>query len=164
MIRSLLKEAYELLSHLNTTGYFGGTFPVKEISAHPRSGGVRGEAIYCPVKGKKLTREEAIDIYKEDRYPLPELAELYGVTISTVYDIKDGRTWRKATGATLKLRRNRPIANTNSKALTAKDALDIYREKTMSSAELAEIYNVTTTTIANIKAGRTWAATTGHKK
>lgn len=49
-------------------------------------------------KGKKLTNEEALDIYKEDRLTQAELAELFDVSLSTVYQIKHGITWWRLTG------------------------------------------------------------------
>jgi uncharacterized protein YjcR len=172
MLKSLLKEAYHFLSHLDKTGYFKApneTPVTKTIGAFRP----RGESLFSPLKGKKLTRDEAVDIYNEDRYSFSELAELYGVAVSTIYDIKFGRSWRKATGHS---RAHPPLrAASTSRAvpingrqkgfkLTRKEALEIYNDKTMSSAELGEIYGISSNSVANIKSGRTWAEATGHNQ
>jgi predicted DNA-binding protein YlxM (UPF0122 family) len=166
MLKDQLKELYEVLSLLNNSGYFNVSIPEPSVPANEpsRARNPRGPDISVREKGRKLTRQEALDIYNEDRYSLPELAEIFTVHVSTVYDIKSGRTWRRATGH----KNTNPLLKArqtdNGKKLTVRDALDIYKDTTLSSAELAEIYGVSAVSILNVKAGRTWAHITGHKK
>ncbi len=161
MLKELLKEIHTLTTHLNDTGYFAATAP-KVISVNRPT---RGPARYASLRGKKLTRAEAIEIYHEDRYSFPEIAEIYGVHTSTVYDIKFGRCWSKATGHKLTDDARLRVAKIpHGKKLTPKDVLEIYNDQTMSPIELGVIYGVSSNSINNIKAGRAWAAVTGHKK
>jgi transposase len=161
MIRDLLKEAYDVLSYLHDAGYFSSDRAVEEPGASSHARGIRGKDVFVRPKGNKLRREEAVDIFKEDRYSVAELAEMYGVTESTIYSIKKGNTWARATGAVAK---ESLVAGGKGRrrALTDKDALDIYNEKTLSVAELAKIYDVSTSTVYNIKSGKNWQGVTGH--
>jgi hypothetical protein len=47
---------------------------------------------------KKLSSEKVLLIYKDNRL-LREIASDYGVNMSTIYDIKHGRTWRETINA-----------------------------------------------------------------
>ncbi len=163
MIRDLLKEAYDVLSYLHDAGYFGGDHPAKEAPNPSHVHGIRGKDIFVRPKGVKLRLEEAVEIFKEDRYSVVELAEIYGVTETTIRSIKGGKTWARATGAVAKEWLVASGKSRRRRVLNAEDALDIYNEKTLSAAELAEMYGVSVNTVYNIKAGKTWQDVTGHK-
>lgn len=47
----------------------------------------------------KITSADALDIF-HSMVPMPKLAELYSVSLTTIYDVKAGRTWAKVTGYT----------------------------------------------------------------
>jgi predicted DNA-binding protein YlxM (UPF0122 family) len=162
MLKDELKELYVFLDCLKRGGYFDPE-PTKTVA--PLSDRrFRGPAVTPQNKGRKLTRHEAVEIYREDRYSPPEIAELYNVHESTVYDIKCGRTWSLATGQKKSDKPLRAVGIKNGKKLNSKQVLEIYREKELSNAEIAEIYDISTVSVQNIKAGRAWPKVTGHKK
>jgi len=148
---------------LHDSGYFDDGHDAKEAPELPHAHGIRGKDIFVRPKGVKLRLEEAVEIFKEDRYSVVELAEIYGVTETTIRSIKGGKTWARATGVAAKEWLVASGKSRRRRVLNSEDALDIYNEKTLSAAELAEMYSVSINTVYNIKAGKTWQDVTGHK-
>ena len=124
MIREILKELRVVVLHLEKSGYFdenGETAPrippvVVAIDPKPNKGplvaaGARGPRPgydrKLQARGPKLTKDDAVDIFNEDRMTYKELADIYNVTESTIAQIKNGFTWWKATGAPRKIRNSR---------------------------------------------------------
>jgi hypothetical protein len=95
MLKSLLKEAYAVLDHLNRTGYFGE--PEKPKVTKPGNPN-RGPETAPRRKGQKLYQKEVLEIYRDNQSSAEDLATLFDVTASTIYDIKNGKTWSTLTG------------------------------------------------------------------
>jgi DNA invertase Pin-like site-specific DNA recombinase len=95
MLKGLLKEAYDFLAHLSKTGYFDESDVPRLIKAGDRT---RGPENTPRRKGQKLYQKEVLEIYKDKHTSAEDLATLFDVTASTIYDIKNGKTWSKLTG------------------------------------------------------------------
>lgn len=94
MLKELLAELRTLIEHLEDSRYFDK--PKTQNTSKTRKAGYEHKA---KEKGRKLTRADVLDIYKEDRMTYVDIAEIYGITPSTVSHIKTGRIWWKVTGA-----------------------------------------------------------------
>jgi Mor family transcriptional regulator len=99
----------------------------------------------------RLTNEQVIEIFKSS-LSISELSLKYKVSKALIRHIKTGKSWSKITGKKwvqhhVKLKKNIII--------------DIYTSKS-SVIELAKKYNVTTTAIAFIKQGRSYANLTSE--
>ena len=95
MIKSILKEIYNALDHLNDCGYFETEQKPKVKRKHNTH---RGPDRGVRRKGNKLFPKDVLEIYNDNRSSYDELAEIFDVTTSTIYDIKTGHTWSKVTG------------------------------------------------------------------
>lgn len=96
MLKQLLTELREVMRVLEKAGYFDDAkaAPVKRPFRHRR-----GHERAIENLGRKLTPEDALEIYKENRLTHAELAEMFEISESNVYQIKTGRIWYKVTGA-----------------------------------------------------------------
>lgn len=96
MLKNILLELRDLVSHLEATGYFHQrklSLPKKKRREYHR-----GPDTQARVHGNKLTRQEAIEIYNDHTSYYNDLAAAYGVTTRTIHHIKSGRSWSLATG------------------------------------------------------------------
>jgi hypothetical protein len=105
MLKTLLKDAYDFLDHLNRTGYFADPTPTLDVESESvpkqkRKRGLhhRGPDALPRRKGKKLFQHEVLEIYKDKALTYEELAELFSVHPTTIRHIKTGGTWSKLTG------------------------------------------------------------------
>ncbi len=123
MLKTLLKDAYDFLDHLNRTGYFdkpklvpvqksktapGLKYKIEKpwygdklIPAKKRDAAIRnhrGPDAAPRRKGKKLYQHEVLTIYNNTTLPAVVLADKYNVDPVTIYSIKRGKTWSKLTG------------------------------------------------------------------
>jgi DNA-binding XRE family transcriptional regulator len=105
MLKNLLKDVYELLGHLNRTGYFADPTPTVHVESEslPKQKRKRGFHHRGPdanprKKGRKLFQHEVLEIYKDKTLTDDELAELFNVHKTTIRHIKTGETWSKLTG------------------------------------------------------------------
>lgn len=90
MLKQLLTELKEVIECLESAGYF----EKPQVGRKERATGYS-----VPTrKGIKLTREDVLAIYREDRMSTRDIAEIFGVTETTVHHIKLGYTWWKVTG------------------------------------------------------------------
>lgn len=92
MLKQLLTELKEVIECLENAGYF------EQPKEAPRKERAKGYQVPPREKGRKLTRAEALDIFHEDRLSVQDIAQIFNVTESTVYQIKEGYTWWKVTG------------------------------------------------------------------
>ena len=105
MLKTLLKDVYDFLDHLNRTGYFDKPklVPVSETKTSSKTRykivrTPRGPDTVPRKKGKKLYQNEVMAIYKNKSSSAVDLADRYNVDPVTIYDIKRGKTWSKLTG------------------------------------------------------------------
>jgi len=118
--RSILKELYIALAELNAQGYFDEKESKetnepkkpkkpKKPNEPKKPNDLKSPFVYkkerrkgyekaAQEKGVKLTKQDAMDIFREDRMSHAEIAEIFGVSEATVYQIKHGYTWWKITG------------------------------------------------------------------
>ena len=108
MLKQLLTELRHVIDTLDNAGYFEDTKPAPEQSKTI----VKRNTSWPQEKGRKLTREEVLEIFKEDRLTHKEIAEYFGVSDATVAHIKNGNTWWKVTG--LPRRKRKPRTDRSS--------------------------------------------------
>lgn len=124
---------------------------VNDKVAKGRSARRRGEQASRAV----LTEAQALAIMKDVR-PHSEIAAEFGVTPSTVSDIKNRVSWKHLDGEIVK---SKKIGNRGEKSyaakITAEDVLAI-RASTQPGKALAEHYGVSPQTITDIRKFRSW--------
>lgn len=107
---------------------------------------------------QKLTLEKVEDIQQrcEAGESASAIAEVHGVTMGTVYDIRAGRTWNYATG----------IERHDGKQLKPEQVreIDARLRAGEKQQDIARDYNVHQATISNINTGHRWSKVTGRKK
>ena len=101
MLKQLLTELRNVIHTLDSAGYFKDKKPAPEKTKTI----VKRSKNWPQEKGRKLTREEVLEIFKEDRLTNKEIAEYFGVSDVTVTHIKNGDTWWKVTGLPKRKRR-----------------------------------------------------------
>ena len=114
----------------------------------------------------KLTKEEVISIYTDDRKitNIDRAAELdHRVTPGTIWSIRNGYTWKTITegltpGLVPKNQRISAFAR-----LTPEQACEIVQDD-RTQREIAEDYGVSQVTISDIKMGKSWGKFTGVKR
>jgi len=130
----------------------------------------RGRRVVNPMKGElnanaKTTAEEVDAIRRAylSATPIEEIKAAFGVTQSHLQDIVCGRSWKHLLGvggspslADLKRENRRRMANN---ALLTPDQVSVIKRSLANGGRIYQIaaqFNVSRTTIADIKAGRTW--------
>lgn len=103
-------------------------------------------------KRNRVTAKMALAIYRDPR-PYKDLAKKHGVSVSTVGNIKTGRTWTDITGAREKPSRPR---------LSEEAVLAIYHDG-RSTRQIAAEHGVSESAVLCIMNGITWSSVTGHK-
>jgi hypothetical protein len=105
MDKKILKEIYFALEFLASHGFFADSEKEAQTNTKAQASKTshlstrkRRVELYPRKKGNKLYPKEVMEIYKEKRLSAKELAEYFGVTEGTIYDIKRGYTWSKLTG------------------------------------------------------------------
>ena len=95
----------------------------------------------------KLTEEQVIEI-RMSREPGMKLAEMYGVSQSTISNVKAGRTWLDTAG---------PIRRRRRAKLNEGDIRDIRENKEgITQSEIARRLGVVQSTISHVVNQRTW--------
>lgn len=102
-----------------------------------------------------LTDEVVLAIYHSTETSTA-LARTYGIGMTTVGNIRAGRTWTHLTRSA-----GEPKPTRRRTELTDEVALAIYHSTDTYQAT-AQTYEVSLSTVANIRSGRTWAHVTGH--
>jgi hypothetical protein len=128
-----------------------GADNTRDMIAKGRGPNCRGEAASKAI----LTEAQVIEIRKDPR-PHTELADAYGVTASTINDIKSRNSWRHLD--TEIVRSNRMSAR-GEKSYAAKITADIVREirgSAETGKELAARYGVSPQTVTDIRKFRSW--------
>jgi hypothetical protein len=103
-----------------------------------------------------ITEKDVIDIYKSDIPPM-ELAEIFFISRSEVYNIKNKRSWKSLTDAydlTTDNNQLPKLKDGNSK-LTAKQVLEIYTSKVIPRV-VSELYGLSISPIRHIRNKRSW--------
>ena len=109
----------------------------------------------------KLTTEQVLEIYKlswGDSYTQKEIADMYNVKRQTITNIKNGSCWTSITN-------HNKCKNVQKTKLSQEQVLEIYNlawHSDMMGKEIAQMYNVSDSSVDGIKHGRTWNSVTGH--
>lgn len=113
--------------------------------------------------GRKLTDVQILDIYNSEIH-YSELSKMYGVTATSIGNIKMGYKWGHITGGVPKLNsiKNKGLYNGQSK-LSSEKVLEIIKDG-KSICEYAKDYCVDRKTIVSVLKGNTWGWLTGIKK
>jgi len=113
--------------------------------------------------GRKLTDVQILDIYNSEIH-YAELSKMYGVTATSIANIKMGYKWGHITGGVPKSNsiKNKGLYNGQSK-LSSEKVLEIIKGG-KSICEYAKDYCVDRKTIVSVLKGNTWGWLTGIKK
>lgn len=109
-----------------------------------------------------LTNKIVLEIFEmteSGEYRHWEIAEKYGIDRSTVTDIARGKSWSHITGKKLVKLDKIPITTE-----TVKDVFELTVSKRYSVPEIARICNVSTSTVYNIKCGRSYSEITNKTR
>lgn len=106
------------------------------------------------VAAAKLTEEQARSIITDPR-PFAEIAEQFGVTASTISDIKNRYSWAHIDAEPVKAKRVSPRKGVSDK-VTPEIVRDI-RTSELSGKELAAKYNISPQQVCGIRKRRAWA-------
>ena len=138
----------------------GPVVPVSGVPVGERSG------------ASKLTEADIVEIrgrYAAGGVTQEDLAREFGVTVSTIRNITNRRTWKHIPGEPVRppkrVNRARRGRDHPGAKLTAPQALEIYalaNARQLSDSEIAQRYNVATSRISDIRCGNTWSHVTGH--
>lgn len=124
----------------------------KENNDHAKMNGLNPQTgeTHC---WAKLSNKIVMEIYQ---CPLPifKTAKLFGVRADTVGHIKNGRAWSGLTG---KKHEKKKVH-----VLTSDLAKDIYSANGTQRV-IAGMFNISQTTVGEIKSGKTWSSITGKK-
>ena len=129
-----------------------------ENNIHALRTGLRVARKGAEVPSAKLTSDQAVEIHRRawEGEAVAVVASEFGVSETTVFNIKLGVQWNHATG--------HPAWAARRCRLTDHQALEIYPRAWAGEgqAALGAEFGVTRCTVADIKQGRTWAHATGH--
>jgi hypothetical protein len=134
----------------NPAHLFLGTCADNSADMREKGRGSAGEAH----AQAKLTARSVRAIRDSDK-PRRVLADRYGITQSTVWDIQRNRTWRHLSDRTSMIR-NLPCGNCQPRAKLTEDRVRRIRRSNQTVAALAKQYRVAPSTIRDALNGRTW--------
>jgi hypothetical protein len=103
----------------------------------------------------KLTKEQVVEIIENNTLTHQELGNLYNVSSALITRIKTGKCWKHINRDNLKIRDNKGESNTNSKLKEA-DVEYILKDKDTPDRKLAAMFNICSSTVRTIKAGKKW--------
>lgn len=120
----------------------------------------------------KLTEASVVEIrgrYAAGGVTQEDLAGEFGVSISTIRNITNRKTWKHLPGEPVRtpkrVNRARRGRDHPGAKLTSPQALEIYtlaNSRQLSDSEIARRYSVATSRISDIRCGNTWSHVTGH--
>lgn len=113
---------------------------------------LQGEAVRTA--RKRLTPQEAIAIRSDTRFA-KEIADAYGMNVSTIHCIKHRRNWKNLEGDCVLGKRDQKGERNYSSKLSSQDVIAI-RSDPRPAKLVARSYGITLSAVYNIKAYKRW--------
>lgn len=131
----------------------------KENMIHAKENGLLIKTLEQKIKMRSLTEEDAdevIQLLLENKLSIPQIAAQYGVHKETISRINRKISWTEKTKDVIfPVKQDKSIGKHSLSEKQAIEVIKLLKEK-KTRQEIANLFNVSVTTIARIKQGKTW--------
>lgn len=131
----------------------------KENMIHAKENGLLIKTLEQKIKMRSLTEEDADEIIQlllENKLSIPQIAAQYGVHKETISRINRKISWiEKTKDVIFPVKQDKSIGKHSLSEKQATEVIKLLKEK-KTRQEIANLFNVSVTTIARIKQGKTW--------